>query len=298
MVIVKIVGGLGNQLFQYAFGRAIEKKYDYVVKYDFSYYDNISKEDTFCNVFVSRYIPSHKIATDAEIKEVVKNDTCFLKKILKRLGLAEYHTKYERLDDGITDICQVKDNTLLIGYWQAEKYFLNVSDEIRKTVTFKEHMFPQNMVKIMECIRSSHSVSIHVRGGDYLLQENQSIFGGICTSEYYEKAYAYMQNKTPDCKFFLFTNDIAWAKKHIHLPYDDITIVCNEFEATEDWMDLYLMSLCNDNILANSSYSWWAAWLNVHEDKNVICPDRWTNDNQHSDIFCKSWIKMGEKDKS
>lgn len=298
MVIVKISGGLGNQLFQYAFGKAIEKKYGYVVKYDLSYYENIPKGDTFREAFVSRYIPSHKIATKIEIEEIVKKDACFLKKLFKRLGLTEYHTKYERLGDGITDIDQVKDNTLLIGYWQAEKYFSNICDEIRKTVTFKEYMLPKDMVKIMERIRSSHSVSIHVRGGDYLLQENQAIFGGICTSEYYEQAYAYMRDKFPDCKFFLFTNDITWTKKHIHLPYENITLVCNEYEATEDWMDLYLMSLCNDNILANSSYSWWAAWLNAHADKNVICPYKWTNDNQHSDIFCQSWIKMGSRDKS
>ena len=296
MVIVKISGGLGNQLFQYAFGKAIEEKYGYDVKYDLSYYENIPDGDTARKVFVSRYIPSHMIATEEDILQITTRDKSAWKKVLKRLGLAEYRTKYERPGDGVTSIEQVKDNTLLIGYWQSEEYFSNVCDKIREEFSFENDIQSPEMKALLEKIKSSDSVSIHVRGGDYLLSQNQTIFGGICTSEYYEEAYAYMKKKNPISKFFLFTNDVEWTKKNIHLPYEEITMVSEEYEATEDWMDLYLMSLCKDNIIANSSYSWWAAWLNDHVDKTVICPYKWTNDNQHSDIFCKSWIKMGKKE--
>lgn len=295
MVIVKISGGLGNQLFQYAFGKAIEEKYGYQVKYDFSYYEDIPKSDSVRKVFVSRYIPSHKLATKDDILKITKWDRSVLKKTLKRLGFAEYRTKYERPGDGITSIEQVKDNTLLIGYWQSEDFFANVCDTIREEFSFENETQSPEMKALSEKIELSDSVSIHVRGGDYLLSQNQAIFGGICTSEYYEEAYAYMKKKNPAGKFFLFTNDVEWTKKNIHLPYEEITMVSEEYEATEDWMDLYLMSICKDNIIANSSYSWWAAWLNAHADKTVVCPYKWTIDNQHADIFGKSWKKMGKK---
>lgn len=295
MVIVKIFGGLGNQLFQYAFGKAVEEKYGYQVKYDLSYYEDIPKSDSVRKVFVSRYIPSHKLATREEISRITEHDKRVWKKVLKRLGFAEYRTKYERPGDGITSIEQVKDNTLLIGYWQSEEFFTNVCDKIREEFSFENEVQSPEMKALTEKIKSSDSVSIHVRGGDYLLSQNQAIFGGICTSEYYEEAYAYMKKKNPSSKFFLFTNDVEWTKKNIHLPYGEITMVSKEYEATEDWMDLYLMSICKDNIIANSSYSWWAAWLNAHADKTVVCPYKWTNDNQHADILGKSWIKMGKK---
>ena len=292
MVIIKVAGGLGNQLFQYAFGKAIEEKYGYEVKYDLSYYADIPKSDSFPKVFVSRYIPSQKLATKEDISRITERDKSVWKKILKRLGFAEYRTKYERPVDGVMSIEQVKDDTMLIGYWQSERYFSNVCDEIRKIISFKEYMLPQDMVRIMESIHSTHGVSIHVRGGDYLLQENQAIFGGICTSEYYEEAYAYMKKKNRSSKFFLFTNDVEWTKKNIHLPYEEITMVSEEYEATEDWMDLYLMSICKDNIIANSSYSWWAAWLNANKNKTVICPSKWTNSQIDDKIFAKGWTRI------
>lgn len=296
MVIVKISGGLGNQLFQYAFGKAIEEKYGYQVKYDLSYYEDIPKGDSVRKVFVSRYIPSHKLATREEVSRITERDKSVWKKVWKRLGLTEYRIKYERPEDGITSIKQVKDDTLLIGYWQSEDFFTNVCDKIREEFSFENDTQSPEMKALLEKIELSDSVSIHVRGGDYLLSQNQAIFGGICTSEYYEESYAYMKKKNPASKFYLFTNDVEWTKNNIHLPYEEITMVSEEYEATEDWMDLYLMSLCKDNIIANSSYSWWAAWLNAHADKTVICPYKWTNDNRHSDIFCKSWIKMGKKE--
>ena len=292
MVIVKISGGLGNQLFQYAFGKAIEEKYGYDVKYDLSYYEDIPKDDTYREVFVSRYIPLHMLATKDDILKITKWDKSVWKKALKRLGFAEYRTKYERPGDGVTSIEQVKDDTLLIGYWQSEEYFSNVCDKIREEFSFETDTQSPEMKVLSEKIKSSDSVSIHVRGGDYLLAQNQAIFGGICTSEYYEEAYAYMKKKNPAGKFFLFTNDVEWTKNNIHLPYEEIIMVSEEYEATEDWMDLYLMSICKDNIIANSSYSWWAAWLNANKNKTVICPSKWTNSQIDDKIFAKGWTRI------
>lgn len=292
MVIVKISGGLGNQLFQYAFGKAIEEKYGYDVKYDLSYYEDIPKDDTYREVFVSRYIPLHRLATKDDILKITKWDKSVWKKALKRLGFAEYRTKYECPGDGVTSIEQVKDDTLLIGYWQSEEYFSNVCDKIREEFSFENDTQSPEMKVLSERIKSSDSVSIHVRGGDYLSTQNQAIFGGICTSQYYEEAYAYMKKKNPAGKFFLFTNDVEWTKNNIHLPYEEITMVSEEYEATEDWMDLYLMSICKDNIIANSSYSWWAAWLNPNRKKTVVCPFRWTNHQIDDKIFAKGWTRI------
>ncbi len=133
-------------------------------------------------------------------------------------------------------------------------------------------------------IEQTESVSIHVRRGDYLLPQNQVLFGDICTERYYEKAMKMIADRYPDVTFYLFTNDSEWAKEWIEKPY---RIVPVEWAGAKDYELLTLMSSCKHNILANSSFSWWASYLNENPDKMVIAPDKWLNGWDCSDIYRK-----------
>lgn len=292
MIIVKVMGGLGNQLFQYAFGQAIKEKYGCVVKYDLSYFEKIPEGDEPRKAFINRFLEQDNIATEAEVYNLTKNDSKKVYKILRKLGFYSYRTKYERSVDGINSLEDVTDQTYLVGYWQSEKFFLNVKDIILNTFDFQKLVDDANVRGLANRFQKEQSVSIHVRGGDYLLEKNQALFGGICTSEYYRKAFNYIKDCTDCAKFYLFTNDIEWTKKNIDLSYDEITIISEQLEHPEDWIEMYLMSKCHKNIIANSSYSWWAAWLNNYEDKLVLAPNKWNQNRENEKIFCDSWIRM------
>jgi hypothetical protein len=175
------------------------------------------------------------------------------------------------------------------GGWPSEKYFLSVKDQIVKDFTFTTPTDPQNVRHIQD-INGSNSVSIHVRRGDYLNDNNMELFGRVCTKGYYEKAINVIKGKVDDPHFFVFSNDADWVRSNLHMK--NVTYVtCNY--GWNSWIDLYLMSLCKHNIIANSTFSWWGAWLNANPDKIVISPSRYlNNDSGHTDVYPESWIKI------
>ena len=138
-------------------------------------------------------------------------------------------------------------------------------------------------------IHQTHSVSIHVRRGDYLSETNQKIYGRICTLDYYKKAIRYFEEKYEDVTFFVFSNDLEWAKENLEMK-KSCFVDCNTEETAI--YDMYLMSECRDNIIANSSFSWWGAWMNSHEEKEVIAPSKWLNTVEVRDIWCEGWKKL------
>ena len=132
----------------------------------------------------------------------------------------------------------------------------------------------------LEAILHKESVGVHIRRGDYL--EADELYGGICTDEYYRKAMEEMKRQAPGCHFFLFTNDVPWARRN--MAGEGVTIVEGNEEAPGS-MDMFLMSRCKHNIIANSSFSWWAAWLNENPEKRIIAPARWVNGRDMPDIY-------------
>ena len=181
----------------------------------------------------------------------------------------------------------------MIGFWQAEKYFSPVAAIIKRELDFSGWDLSLESKKMLKKMKAtSKTASIHIRAGDYLLKQNEKIFGNICTQMYYQKAFQYVKTKYPEITFFLFTNDVEWTRNHIDLPYEEMVVVADYLTETEDWEELFLMSKCNVNIIANSSYSWWAAWLNNHNDKMVISPTKWTNNDVNSDTICDEWIRI------
>lgn len=295
MIIVKVMGGLGNQLFQYAFARNIEKLTGRKVKIDISYFRSIPERDTTRLEQITDLFPHFEVASSEEVQSLRRKETSIYGRILRKLRIQR---KIFLTED---DVGYQKDainsgNAYLEGYWQAENYFREAAANIREELVFPTEQLSHQGKDYLEKIkRTPVAVSIHVRAGDYLNAENQACFGNICTAEYYQKACAYLKQRYPDCVFFLFTNDVEWTRKNIKLAYEQIEIV-DDWDGKQEWVDMFLMSQCTHNVIANSSYSWWGAWLNQHENKMVICPSKWTNNNTNKDTICKGWIRTDECD--
>ena len=174
------------------------------------------------------------------------------------------------------------------GYWQNWEYFIEAQTEVRSTFTFKKELVGRNAKVIREIQYAKMPVSLHIRRGDYL---HHKLFVGLCDLNYYKKAIDYVLNNYDTPQFYLFSNDIEWCKTYI-LPlvqgYPFILVDWNS--GVESYIDMQLMSCCRINIIANSSFSWWAAWLNDSSEKIVIAPKLWAHSPYGKEIQLKSWL--------
>ncbi len=249
MIIIKLTGGLGNQLFQYAYGRALSLKKNEKLMLDTRWYHGRISRSYMLNYFN------------------IKAWATPLYSLFFKKGYLE-------------------DTT---GSWHSEKFFKEYEETIRKELTLK-HSLSSKAQEFSNKITSTNSVSIHLRGGDYVTG-NKSSFHGTSSPEYYSKAIELIKQKVSSPHFYIFTDDLEWAKQHITFP-EPFTVVSEAKCHPQE--ELTLMSSCKHNIIANSTFSWWAAWLNGNKDKIVIAPSRWFADEKAnaSDILPSSWIKI------
>ena len=180
-------------------------------------------------------------------------------------------------------------NELFMGTWQSQHYFEGAEDDVRKAFTFKEDLLNEPTRQLRDVIEACNAVSLHVRRDDYLSTQYAQGFGGICTKAYYRNAMAFIQKSTESPKFFVFSDDIDWCRENLDV--GDATFVdCNHGD--KSWQDMYLMSRCKHNIVANSTFSWWGAWLNANPDRIVVAPDKWWN-GLEDDVVPDTWIRIG-----
>jgi hypothetical protein len=177
-----------------------------------------------------------------------------------------------------------------LGGWHNEGYFSAIKDKVKSEFTFRIPEDPENLQHIHK-ITSTNSVSIHIRRGDYLNAANINLFGDVCNRAYYEKAIELIKTEVINPHFFIFSNDFSWVKANLHL--ENVTYITSNV-GEDSWKDMYLMSLCKHNIVANSTFSWWGAWLNNNTNKIVISPSRFLKGDEFSDIYPKQWIKLSD----
>ena len=283
MIIVKVTGGLGNQMFQYALYRVC-KNNGVKAKLDINSFDRIVQHNGYEIERVFNL--KADLATDYEIEKYQDNNMDILSKIIRKIGLrkryfAETDFKY------YPEIMNLKKG-YLNGYWQSEKYFNSAKDIILNDYkcNFKEN---DVNLEVLKDIENTNSVSIHVRMGDYKSSENADRHFVIRDAKYYERAIERIKKSVDNPKFFIFSNDIQWVKENLPL---DNSVIIDWNQGKDSYKDMFLMSKCKHNIIANSSFSWWGAWLNENKDKLVIAPDRWFNNIQAPDVICDSWIKV------
>lgn len=276
MKIVEMVGRLGNQMFIYAFGKALEYCSGDEVLFDTSFYvknPDVSLEiEKFFNVKLN--------VSQPEISKKVKNKGGILKYFFKNMVKEKVENKFD------SDLLKTRGDKYFRGYFQCEKYFKDIKDVIKKDFTFKP---VDNALLALrdEILNFSCPVFLHIRRGDYVELDKENSGQWLCDMLYYKRAAQLMKQKYPECTFIVFSDDPEWVKDNLDIgyPFKVYSKDCPQF-------DMYLMQACCHGICANSSYSWWAAWLIDNPDKTIIAPEPWFAPGNDVDIVPKSWVKV------
>jgi len=289
MIIIKLLGGLGNQLFQYALGRNIAQKNKTQLKLDITPFDTYSKHRYGLNHFNIL----ENLATSQEVSRYKKYDT--QTKIGKLFNLIESlkplksraYIKEPYFYGYFSEVLNLGDNIYLDGFWQSEKYFKDIENILRDEFTIKEKLEDN----LLNAIMSTNSVSIHVRRADYVTNPSANKIYGVCSLDYYNNAVSKITRLVRTPHFFIFSDDLAWCKNNIRLNFPTTFI---DHGADKNYEDLILMSKCKHNIIANSSFSWWGAWLNDNPDKIIIAPEKWLKDPNRTteDLIPSGWLKI------
>ena len=278
-------------MFQYAFGRAHAKRLGVELKLELSdpsliIHNGFELERLF-NIKASE-------ATSADIRRILGCQRhALIRKIISASGLQKIFNSsviQEPHFHVAPQMFHLADNSYVCGYWQSEKYFAAMANEIRIEFSFKLPLIDQN-ADFVEKISSKDSVSLHVRRNDFVNNSKIAAVHGLCSMEYYKSAIKYISDRVKEPHFFVFSDDPIWVKNNLKLDYPCDFIDHNR--GAESNNDMRLMSLCKHNIIANSSFSWWGAWLNPNPDKLIIAPKRWFFDQKDvQDLLPMGWIKL------
>lgn len=289
MNIVELRGGLGNQMFQVALYLAFTEK-NIPVKADMSFYTSGRQERELGVVFFPnlslKYAEGEVVAA---LRGYGYHDSVF-QKLRRKLSMSQSRVYEEDVRKGYQPVVFEQRDTYIRGYWQCEKYFAEYRRAVVDAFRFpkvREGSCCQYLEQ--EILAEENAVSLHVRRGDYLEERYSNVYCDICTEQYYRNAIGLMKDQYPNCHFYVFSDDLPWCREHFG--GDDVTFVdCNH--GAESPYDMYLMSICRHNIIANSSFSWWGAWLNQNESKQVLVPERWFHHMDVCDQICDSWKRI------
>ena len=306
MIIIKVMGGLGNQLQQYALYekfRSLGKE----AKLDISWFEDEKQQekvlarrslelllfDGLTFEKASRKEREALLGEDGGSGSGLSGAAAFLRKVKRKLSPASDPHFYE------TDMYHPEifsfENKYLEGHWACEKYYHDILPLLREKIRFPKSQNPEN-ARAAERMERENSVSVHIRRGDYLDPENAGMFGGICTDEYYETAMNQVREQLPDVHFYMFSDDPAYLKKHFRGA--EYTIV-DWNHGADSFYDCWLMSHCRANICANSTFSFWGARLNPRTDKLMIRPAKHKNsqtiDPERMHALWEDWVLVDEE---
>ncbi len=298
MIVVRLMGGVGNQMFQYAAARRLSLAKGVELRLDISFHVSNQGPETPRPFLLDRFEIAGKVIDPKELKEFLE------------AGLPEYRHSINRTAERVTGhrlfrnprvfverdknfepgVLDLPDDVYLDGYFQSERYFVDVRDVILKEFTVRAPMNPSN-ADLAKLISESGSVCLHIRRGDYYSNAACRAVHAVDLSDYYRKAIALMRERHGDCRFFIFSDEPEWVRKNFDLQRDGVVVDVNSPDDPEQ--DLHLMSLCGNFIIANSSFSWWGAWLSKNPDKIVIAPKRWFLDDRNVKDRCpEEWIRI------
>lgn len=278
-VIIHFSGGLGNQMFQYAFMKHYLLRKENVYA-DVSYYQLaeggiFQLTDVFRNIYI-------KTCNAGQKYQLAKR---YLDGDVEGKFMIDSEIKYE-IDESDLNV----ERGFIKGLHQNYYFPHLIREELLKDFQF-DLMADRQLKELCESMRARRDiVSVHIRRGDYLSDKYRQALGDVCTEMYYNRAMEYMEEKVGHCRFYFFSDDIEWVKEHYHRR-NAVYIESNMFTKYQNWFDMCLMSFCSHHIIANSTYSWWGAWLNPCE-KIVIAPEIWARTKNFADICPAEWIRM------
>jgi hypothetical protein len=289
MIVTRLTGGLGNQMFQYAFGRRLALKHGTDLTLDLRAFSDPRWNNPRRTYDLGIFNINENFASDDEVNKLANRTRFeFADRVLNRLfGVKRTHVREPHFHFS-KEAYHSPDNVYLSGYWQSEKYFSDVEDQIRADFTFRDRMHP-GAESVFERIKGEESVCVHVRRTDYITNPTNALYG----SEYYRAAEEVVRERAITPAYFVFSDDIEWCKNNLRFR-GETHFVSEDFGPWKARDDLRLMSACKHFIIANSSFSWWAAWLNPVAGKTVVAPDRWFRDKSLNtrDLIPAGWIRI------
>ena len=289
MVITKITSGLGNQLFQYALGRQLAVQNHTHLWFDLRYYHQTYETDTPRHFKLDRFRIDYDVLDSSPWLYVSKATRLLPGRSLQPF----FDTRKEQqfhLDPGI--LLAKAAFITLDGFWQSESYFIDSEAVIRKELTFSRTVGPHFDQYRQQIEQATTPVSVHIRRGDYVNHPEFSQSFGALGLDYYEAAMARISKQFPNSSLFVFSDDPDWVQQHMPFDLPHVFVVNTGADADVD--DLHLMSLCHHHLIANSSFSWWGAWLNPRLEKVVIAPKQWFSNKPWNtdDLTPKAWMRL------
>ena len=284
MRLIKMTGGLGNQMFIYALYLNMRRRFPNtrIDLSDMVHY-NVHNGYEMHRVF---QLPKEEFCINQKVKKVV--EFLFFKTILERKQNLDTLEAYRR--PYLWPLIYFK------GFYQSERYFVDVAGEVREAFAFHPELASEQTRRLVEQIKADAlAVSLHVRRGDYLQPSVWRNTGGVCCLPYYKRAIAEMQRRVGGAHFYVFSDDPEWCRAN--LPLDETAVFVDWNKKADSWQDMMLMSLCRHNIICNSTFSWWGAWLNNNPGKTVLAPDRWSLLYPTPYLNCPSWIPVSTENK-
>ena len=273
---MRLFGGLGNQLFQYALGRNLSLNHKVPLSFDLSGFEPRSGVTQRQFALAPFNLPA-TIATPKTIAALTAKGLPawvrpFWRRVERRLPLRWRRTIMESRRTFQAEVLQAEANVYVSGYWQEERYFAAVAAQVREDI-IRRRTFAGGLGELAQEIERTRAVSVHVRRGDYVNSAATAGTHGSCSSEYYAKAERWIEERLGGPRYFVFSDDIGWASKHLVLRHPAV-FVSGRFKQPEH-VDLWLMSLCRHHLIANSSFSWWGAWLGEQPGSVIVAPRQW-----------------------
>jgi Glycosyl transferase family 11 len=293
LVVARLNGGLGNQMFQFAAARAMALRTGATLKLDTSAFAHDKQRCYELDVYtLADHVPRASAAELSACEQKTPRGLALLGKVLG-LGSAAIPAIREAQFHYDPALATAQPPAYLVGYWQCERYFVDQTAQIRQDFTPRHPMEPENAA-IAHVIRNSTAVSLHVRRGDYVSDANVKSVHGLCGLDYYARAMAAIEAATRprDPHYIVFSDDPDWVQANLTSVHPMTFVTTNS--GARAYRDMQLMSLCQHHIIANSSFSWWGAWLNPQPDKVVVTPSQWFAGSRNSarDLRPVSWLQV------
>jgi len=293
MIISNINGGLGNQMFQYAAGRALSLERCDSLRVNVSDFAGCNLHNGF--ELKRIFNCAAEMAGEADMRGILgwQSSSC-IRRIILRPSMAVFRRKEFVCEPHFhywPEINHVPRDSFLVGYWQSEKYFKTYASAVRADFTFTPPLTDVN-AELSEQIARVNAISLHVRRGDFLSNPVNMNKHGVCPLNYYKEAISYIAERVEAPHWFIFSDDMDWVRKNLKIDSPCRHVVHNS--GPESYNDMRLMSLCRHHIIANSSFGWWGAWLNPGREKIVVAPKRWFNDYaaDTGDLLPEGWVAL------
>ncbi|AKD57880.1 alpha-1,2-fucosyltransferase [Spirosoma radiotolerans] len=272
MVISVLAGGLGNQLFQYAFGFSLAQQRKTELRLE----RHLLESRTLARLrnYTPRQYELSVFGIDQLDSSLYDTLRCLSRTLLPGQQAVLLRESAPATLTSLTQSDTQLEDAFCVGYWQSESYFKPVEVALRQQLTVKKPLSNLTLRMAETIFSSANATFVHIRRGDYITNTKANRHHGVCGEAYYRRAVEYLHQQASDIQFFVFSDDQAWVKRELGALLSPAIFVEHN-TGVDSWQDMYLMSLCRHAIVANSSFSWWGAWLNPDLNRIVVAPQQW-----------------------